>query len=248
MKRFAGIVLVGAIAVTLNSRAFAGVNDTFSYPDGPLTTSSGGVWQLWDPVGPPPTGDAVVSSGRATINSTTDVVRQFPNELQTVGNMVTFSFDFMVAQANTGADYTVFFSPASTPYSTGQNYGNSIGFTFDWNTGAGGNSNVGVWPGGGAITQLTTVTPGVFHTLSGTLTKNASTLSYAFQVDGGPMFTGSSAHTDARGINAFEMYDQTGVGDNGFQIDNLNMTAVPEPGTLSLLVLGAFAALRRRQS
>ena len=243
MKPLVCLIIVGALAATgMGSVAFAGINETFPYPDGPLTTGSGGVWELWCGA----CGDSVVSSGVAIINSTTDVARLFANELQSVGSVVSYSFDVNVAAANTANDYTVFFSPASSPFDgvPGQNYNDSLGFAFDWGVGPAGLSRVLVWPNAGATTLIGTITPGVFHTISGTMTKNAASIAYSVQIDGGAPFNGSITHTDARGINGFEMYQQAGAGNSGFRVDNINMT--PEPASLMLLALGGLAIRRRR--
>lgn len=245
MKRLVSRRIVGALAATgMISGAFAGVTDTFSYPDGPLTTGSGGVWELWAAA----SGDAVVSGGNAIINGTTDVARLFGNELQSVGSVVSYSFDVNVAVANTVSDYTTFFSPATSPFDgvPGQNYAQSLGFAFDWATGAGGNANVGVWPNAaGTPIVIGTITPGVFHTISGTMTKNAASIAYSVQIDGGAPFNGSFTHSDARGINGFEMYQQAAAGlNNGFRVDNLIMT--PEPASFALLAIGGLGLLRRR--
>src|SRR5262245_4931542 len=189
MKRQFGSSIVIALAVTgMVTGAFGGVADTFSYPDGPLTTGSGGLWQLWDPAS---SGDAIVSSGTAVINHTTDVARLFPNELQSVGNTVSYSLDVKITAANTANDYTVFWSPASLPLTTGQDYGNSLGITFDWGTGPPGLANVGVWPNAGTQSNIGTMTPGVFHTISGTMTRLAGSISYTVQIDGGAPIPGS---------------------------------------------------------
>jgi len=248
MKRFVLVLVIGALASTgVVSGASAGITETFSYPNGPLTTGSGGAWQLWDPVGPPPSGDSIVSGGVALINQTTDVARLFPNELQVVGSVANYSFDVMVPASGTG-DYTVFFSPASLPLSTGQDYNNSLGFRFDWGNAAAGLTNVGIWPSGAPTNNaITTMTLGAFHTISGTMTKNAANISYTVLVDGNPVFAGVSTHTNPLGINCFEMYNQTNGGvTGGFQVDNLILT--PEPGTLSLLAFAGFVAIRRRRN
>ncbi len=243
MKRFVVVLCAGALVMTAAvSGAVAGITETFTYPDGALTTVSGAAWQLW---GPPFGGDAAVSSGVGVINPPTDVARLFPNELQVVGSVVNYSFDVMVPASGAG-DYTFFFSPASLPLSTGQDYGNSLGFRFDWGTAGAGLTNVGIWPSGAPTNNaITTMTLGAFHTISGTMTKNAASISYTVLVDGNPVFAGNSTHTNPLGINCVEVYNQTGTGGT-MSVDNIVLT--PEPGTLSLLAIAGFALIRRRRN
>ena len=53
----------------------AGIVEPFSYANGNLTTVSAGAWNFWAAGA----GDAVVSSGVANVNSTTDGVERQPN-------------------------------------------------------------------------------------------------------------------------------------------------------------------------
>ena len=246
MKRLVVLLVIGALVATgMTSGAIAGITENFNYPNGNLTTVSGAAWQLWAPGA----GDATVTGGVAGINPPTDVARLFPNELQAIGSVVNFSFDVRVTTAGSVAgDYQVFFSPATLPLSTGQDYPNSLGFSFDWGNAGAGLSNVGVWAGGtGGPVTVATMTAGAFHTISGTMTKNAATISYTLLVDGVPVSAGNSAHTNPLGINCFEMYNQLGTGvTGGFELDNLVLT--PEPSTMSLLAIAGLIAIRRRRS
>ncbi len=61
-------------------------------------------------------------------------------------------------------------------------------------------------------------------------------------VASGPWRTTS---TSALNLAAVDLYSGSG---NGIYFDNLSLTQIPEPGTLSLLALGAVAALRRRRA
>src|SRR5262249_41120402 len=152
-----------------------------------------------------------------------------PSELQSVGSMVTYSVDVNLAAVGSPQGYTFFFSPATSPFTTGQDYTQSLGFTIDWAADAPG--TISVWPNSGATTTpVGTITPRVLHSTSRTMTRtSASAINYTVQSCGVGSFGSTFTNTDPRGITASEMYIQQGTGNNGLLVDNLNMTAVPEP-------------------
>lgn len=230
------IALLAAAGACIAARA--DLNETFSYPDGNLTTVSGGLWNLWNPSG---SADAVVSSGVALLNVGTDVVREFPAVLLAPGS-ATFSAD--VTLTNLTTDANIFFSPASMPYTTGQNYAQSLGFDFNYTNGTGA---IAVYRGNTVITAGTgTFTAGT-HVLSGTLTLAGGMMSYTSFLDSNPINSGSFAFTDARGINAVEIYQNTATGNGNGKFDNIVVTLVPEPASMTVIGLGLAALLRRRR-
>jgi hypothetical protein len=59
------------------SQAHGQLVERFDYPDGGLTSRSGGAWERWGAT----TGDAPVVGGAARVDNATDVIRFFPNVL-----------------------------------------------------------------------------------------------------------------------------------------------------------------------
>ncbi len=228
----------------LTSLAFAGaciaaqadLNEPFTYPDGNLTTVSGGIWKLWNPAS---SSDAVVAGGKAVLNVGTDVIREFPAVLTSPGS-ATFACDFTLTNLSTDANF--FMSPASMPYTTGQNYSQSLGFDFNYN----GTGGIQVYSGTTFPIGAGTVTPGTHH-VNGTLTLSGGMMSYTSFLDGNSILAGSFAFTDVRGINATEIYQNTATGNGNGMFDNIVITAVPEPTSLMALGIGIVALLRKRR-
>ncbi|MBX7135426.1 MAG: hypothetical protein K1X67_22385 [Fimbriimonadaceae bacterium] len=196
-----------------------GADEPFAYASGDLSVVSGGVWSKWNATA----GDSPVVAGTARLDATTDVIREFAPQLQEPGQVLHFSFDVSQIAANTGNEYYFFFSPATAPYDPGQNYADSLAIIVDFGTGPGGTSNVYAWANtGGTISLIGTMTPGPFHTISGTMVKKAGSIAYRVRIDNGSLFSGSFTHSDPRGINSFEMYQGRPTGTNGnARVDNL---------------------------
>jgi hypothetical protein len=241
-----------AALVCVSASSFAQLSETFSYADGNLTSVSGNTWSLWGAT----SGDSSVVGGVARIDDGTDVIRTFNNVFASA-SVAHYSFDLNVQVSNSSEDYQVYFSPASAPFNTGQNYTSSLGLLFD-NDGGGtlgspptGTVYVAAYEGTGSFNgvQFTTMTAGVTHNISGDITKGAGTAAYTLYIDGVLQRTSSFLLTDARGINAVEFYQgASGTPNASATIDNLFVTPVPEPATMAIVGGGLLALVRRRRS
>jgi len=241
----AGVACLSAVAP-------ADFFEQFNYTDGPLTTRPSSTWQLWDPAS---SGDSAVVSQTAQFNDNTDVIHTFGGVLMTTGSSATISFDFMVDTSTgtgTGTDpnFDIDFAPATAPFTTGELYDQRWGMLFNRDAASGTNGSVAViqGQGGGNSYYYASgfMTPGVYHHVSALLTRTATNATDVVSLDGTQIFSGTFALTDARGLNAVEFY-KNNTGTNTGHIDNIAVTTVPEPATVTALTLGGLALLKRRR-
>ena len=242
----------GAIALWLSSSPHAnstGIIEPFSYPDGNLTTVSGGAWQFWEPGA----GDASVVNGAMRFDGSTDVIRTFPAVLTGPGQTATISFTINVNIADTSEGYAMDFLPSSAPFNANTNYGNQFSLGFDYEAFANqgdGRASIDVAEGGSAspFERLGSMTAGATHSIRVELARGAANTSYSLFVDESFLHSGSFVLTDPRGMNAVEL-EQSGASSpdaNGFAIvDDLRI--VPEPASFPLLALGCTALLNVRR-
>lgn len=255
--RSSRLLIAGAFAslVLANPSAHAdGLIELFPYPNGNLTTGSGGAWQSWGGGG-----DATVVNGAARFEDTTDVIRPFPAVLGAPGTTASFSFTLSIAAANTSEGYEIAFEPSSAPFGFGNtNYGSGFALGFDYLDAPAGMSSIQVAEGSGVfstsnagnnIVQVGNMTTGVPHTISMTLARSATTTAYSLFLDNTLLRSSTFVINDARAINSMEI-DQAGAAGSpagSALIDDIRI--VPEPGSCALLASGvaAFLNIRRRR-
>ncbi len=235
-----------------------GLVETFSYPNGGLTSVSGGAWQPWGGGG-----NATVVNGAARFEDTTDVIRPFPAVLTAPGDVATISFTIRVAAANTSEGYEVAFEPSSAPFGFGNtNYGSGFAFGFDYVAAPAGMSSIQIAEGSGIfgtsnqgnnIVQIGTMTIGVTHQFTLNLARGAVETAYSLFLDNALLYSNTSdpftslVINDPRAINSVEI-DQAGAAGSpqgSALIDNI--VVVPEPGAAAMVILGAVALINRRR-
>ncbi len=191
---FGGIVVLLFPGSPVANGADPGLVETFSYPNGGLTSVSGGAWQPWGGGG-----NATVVGGAARFEDTTDVIRPFPAVLTAPGQVATISFTIRVAAANTSEGYEVAFEPSSAPFGFGNtNYGSGFAFGFDYVAAPAGMSSIQIAEGSGIfgtsnqgnnIVQIGTMTTGVTHQFTLNLARGAVETAYSLFLDNALLYS-----------------------------------------------------------
>lgn len=211
-----------AQAVVLYSQNFD------SYADGTPVTTAGFV--DWGSSGIP-----TVQGGKATVSSNyVDMLLNIGNVFA-LGNQARIEFDSLSCQQQ-----DCFFGPG-TASGLDMNYGQTLGFEHGADRLY--NMNGGFDYGYQATAGVTN--PMAVHWVID-LAKSGSTVTWSATYGGNPLFPGTKSLGvgDARGINTFEW---STLGGQGTTLDNILVTSIPEPATMSLLVLGGLALLRRNR-
>ncbi|MCY2926109.1 MAG: PEP-CTERM sorting domain-containing protein [Planctomycetota bacterium] len=241
-KRYGSVVVVGiALAVLCIGSAAQGAviyQENFnSYGDGTLMTAVPG-WYNWTSYGGvSPTiigGKAIIDSGKAymALNMT---------DIFSYGNtQATIEFDLKSYQQE---DFR--FGPGTvTPGSQSSVSSQSIGFQHGSNL---------LYHTNGAFdygSQVTNVPNPLTSHWVWSLSKAGTLVTWSATYDGNPLLLqGDGTHslniTDARGFNTMRWYT---LGASMSELDNIVITAIPEPATMSLLALGGVSALIRRRN
>jgi len=101
-----------------------------------------------------------------------------------------------------------------------------------------------------ASSTVPAIADNAVHTVSFTLTRNASTIGLSLSIDGGTAVTGTSANASIASFDEIAFSNGFATTSMNFAIDDVVVTAtnftVPEPATAGLIALGAVGALARR--
>jgi hypothetical protein len=237
----------------------AGIVEPFAYPNGNLTTVSGGAWKFWEPGA----GDASVVNGAMRFTGTTDVIRTFPAVLTAPGQIATISFSINVNIADSTEAFAMDFLPASAPFGDpNTNYRNqfSLGFDYQSRDDQGnplprdGKASIDIATGTGSGTSVTRLgsimSQNVNHLIRVDLARGAANTAYQLFMDDALIHSGTFVLTDARGMNAVELEqsgEQTPDPSAFATVDNLVVENVPEPGTAVMLSAASVVALSLRR-
>jgi hypothetical protein len=232
------------------SRAHGQLVERFDYPDGGLTSRSGGAWERWGAT----TGDAPVVGGAARVDNATDVVRFFPSVL-TQSGAARVSFDININEGNTSENYSVGFGPASSPGESDTNWaGGSIILRFDpLAVAESGRTHVTLFENEvNTHPRFTSISTGVTHYFRLELARAASLVNYSLFIDEARVLSSSFTFTDPRGLNAVDLWCYTDGTANPGQLPDAyatidNIMIVPEPGVMPILC-AAVMLLRGRRS
>ena len=229
----------------------AGLIETFSYADGPLTSVSGGAWQFWEPGA----GNATVVNGAARFDGLTDLIRYYPAILTAPGQTATFSFTLNVAVANTTEAYEIALAPSSGFGGFNSTaYDNGLILQFDYKSAPAGMSSIEVAEGlgtglGNTLVSLGFMTTGVTHAIDVTLARGATNTAYSLFLDNTLLRSATFVLSAAGGINALEIDQATSSPSvaGSALIDDIRI--VPEPSFAWLLAAGGvWLMAQRRQS
>ena len=236
--------------------AQAQFDETFSYPNGPLSTAPGSPWQLWDSSS---SIDMNVVGGVAVTTDGSDDIAMFASAtLVNPGDVLSYRFDFSSGSSAGGGsspNFTIVFAPATAPWgpASNENYNDAFGAVFNLAMQPGNQASVAALAGqgsGGLVSySCGGISTGAFHHFTGTVVNLGGGLaSDTMAMDGTTIFTSNFTLTDPRGIDAVEIY-KSNTGSNNGKFDNIIVAAtpVPEPATICALALGGLALIRRRR-
>lgn len=274
------IIAAASLALVLAAGTAFGFSDNFdSYQTGALSSVSGGVWQTWNNNSADTTVTTGGIDGSNAMKNTgggQDIVGYWDNAFATT-NSVKCSFSFFVhetpgAESDIDTDTYLYYG-SGTPGNAGIDYDSAIGnFIVDWyNTpgkttlhiwdqcGAGGGGDYGI------IELATDLSLDTWHNvdLVATLAVADPTSNDVADADGyfDVAVDGTTVLThqyfglnNPLGLNAVEIasYQDDNTTDNDYiLLDNISVTAVPEPGSLMALATGlaglaGFVTRRRK--
>ena len=225
------VVLALSAVLCAGAAAQAAVvyQQNFSYPDGtPLTALPG--WYNWGGAVPTIVGGKAVSVG------SWDFLLDMTDIFGYGNPQARIEFDAI----SNGGEFNAFFAPGSASGLT-FNYGQAMGIQHgDYGAAYFYAFNQGGWSA--PVPSL--VIPGFsgVHHWVYDLTVSGGQVTWTAGYDGNPFFVVPKT-LNVSGLNTMEW---SGLG-QGQTLDNLVITAIPEPATLSLLALGGLAALKRRR-
>lgn len=238
MKLISKIALTTLIAL---SAAFAGnaraqlLSDTFSYTDGPLVTRPSSPWTTSSGAA----GEQDVISGRLFLDDddTEDTVASFSTPV--VSGILSAHFDLEISTTDVptsgaGSYFTHFVTTSST----------QVGrvFTLSNPGGPTGSFRIGISTGAGAPTTVFSTSFTAGTTYGANLTYDFSTQLATLSING----VGTVAATDTFAVTSIDRYafrQNSSAGDQF--IDNLVVTAIPEPSVYMLLGVGLLLCGQR---
>lgn len=235
------LVLMAAMAA-IGSTAFGQVvlNDDFTYPDGALIGQG-----TWAQTGTVVTNPIQVLSGKAVLTgSGQDLYEPFTSVVpHTDGNGITVAFTLNVTSATSGGDY---FAHLTDVVGGASNFYGRI-YT---KTTTGGILLGIASASGGAVYGTTVLSLSTDYQLSlaWTFVAGANNDTFVLSV-GGTAYVNTTATAEPTTIAEFNLR-QGGSSAPTVTVDNVLVTAVPEPASMAFLGLGAVSlmVLRRRRS
>jgi len=261
------LIILAVFLICGNAFGAVLFDEQFDYSTGMLEDVSGGLWDTWQ--NNPAVPDGVVLSKMMVIDGigTPEVCAYYPNALPGVGTM-TASFDFFVHEEGE-QDLDAYLMIGGGDSTTSDLDYNLWGFIIDWagpNVGAtqlhlwdldgvngGGDWTVAELATGLAVDTWYTVTLEAVQTVADPLANDVSEADGEFRVflDGALVMDWTPFGNNSQfGVNSIDIYNFDQQEQHDFNaFDNILVTGVPEPGTISIIGAGLLGllALRRRK-
>jgi hypothetical protein len=258
------LIILAVFLICGNAFSATLLDEQFDYPTGMLTDVSGGNWDTWLGTSQ----DAAVVAKMLLLDGigTPEVCTYFSNALPGAGTM-TAAFDFFVHEEDQ-ADLDTYVMLGGGTEATSEIDYNLWGFIVDWGASPGA-TQLHLWDldgvnGGGdyGVAELATgLTVDAWHTVELEATQTvvdplanaAADADGLFRVflDGALVMDWTPfGNNSVNGINSVDIYNFDDGEQHDFTaFDNIVVTGIPEPGTISLIGAGlvGLLALRRRK-